>query len=77
MTEEGLSKEFGVSRSPVREALRLLEQAGHVERAATRGYAVRALDLARINEIYTVRVVLEELSVELASTAVTHRLSRA
>lgn len=70
LTEEGLSTEFGVSRSPVREALRLLEQAGHVERAPTRGYAVRALDLNRINEIYMVRTVLEELSVELAAAAV-------
>jgi DNA-binding GntR family transcriptional regulator len=73
LTEERLSEEFGVSRSPIREALRLLEQAGHVERAAGRGYAVRALDLVRINDIYTVRVVLEELSIELAAGAVGSR----
>ena len=67
LTEERLSREFGVSRTPVREALRLLEQAGYVERLVPRGYAVRAIDLATIDQVYTVRTALEELAVELAS----------
>ena len=67
LTEERLSQEFGVSRTPVREALRLLEQAGYIERLVPRGYAVRAIDLATIDQIYTVRTALEELAVELAS----------
>jgi DNA-binding GntR family transcriptional regulator len=65
--EEALSREFGVSRTPVREALRRLEQAGLVERQEHGRYAVRALDLARIDELYTVRIVLEELAVSLAA----------
>lgn len=67
LAEEALSREFGVSRTPVREALRRLEQAGLVERQEHGRYAVRALDLARIDELYTVRIVLEELAVSLAA----------
>ena len=70
LTEERLSRDFGVSRTPVREALRLLEQAGFIERTGGRGYSVRAFDLRRVDQIYTIRVVLEELAVELAAGAV-------
>jgi DNA-binding GntR family transcriptional regulator len=67
LTEGRLSAEFGVSRTPVREALRLLEKAGYVEQVPPRGYAVRAVDLVTIDQVYTVRAALEELSVELAA----------
>jgi len=70
LVEERLSQEFGVSRTPVREALLLLEQAGHIERLTPRGYAVRAIDLASIDKIYTVRIALEELAVTLAAQAI-------
>jgi DNA-binding GntR family transcriptional regulator len=71
LTEEALSKGFGVSRTPVREALRLLEQAGYVEKSpSSRGYTVRAVTLERADQIYTVRIALEVLSVELAADAV-------
>lgn len=70
LTEVRLSQEFGVSRTPVREALRLLERARLVEEAPPRGYAVRAVDLTTIDQIYTIRTALEALSVELAATAV-------
>lgn len=70
LAEEALSREFGLSRTPVREALRRLEQAGLVERQEHGRYAVRALDLVRIDELYTVRIVLEELSVSLAAPVV-------
>src|SRR5215470_6465342 len=45
LTEEALCREFGVSRSPVREALRALVTNGFVTKLANRGYAVRQLDL--------------------------------
>ncbi|HWK28005.1 MAG TPA: GntR family transcriptional regulator [Solirubrobacter sp.] len=70
LAEEALSREFGVSRTPVREALRRLEQAGLVERQEHGRYAVRALDLARIDQLYTVRIVLEELAVSLTAPVV-------
>jgi DNA-binding GntR family transcriptional regulator len=67
LTETRLANEYGVSRTPVREALRLLDQAGLVEKSSSRGYVVRVIDLAAIDEIYTVRSALEELAVELVA----------
>lgn len=70
LTENDLAEEFGVSRTPVREALKLLNHSGLVTRLPTRGYAVRSLDLAATDQLYTVRVALEELAVELAAEKV-------
>jgi DNA-binding GntR family transcriptional regulator len=59
LTEEALCREFRVSRSPVREALRVLATNGFVRRMANRGYAVRQVNLRDLEEIYEVRLALE------------------
>ena len=59
LTEEGLCREFGVSRSPVREALRALVTNGFVRKMANRGYAVRQLDLRDVEELYDLRTAIE------------------
>lgn len=64
LTEQGLSREFGVSRSPVREALRALVTNGFVRKMQNRGYAVRQLDLREMEELYDVRTALELYVVE-------------
>lgn len=64
LTEEALCREFGVSRSPIREALRLLVAGGFVRRTPSRGYAVRQVNLTEIGELYTVRLALELYVVE-------------
>ena len=64
LTEEALCREFKVSRSPVREALRVLATNGLVKRMANRGYAVRQVSLREIEEIYEVRLALELYAVE-------------
>ena len=63
--EEELCRSFGVSRSPVREALRMLEESGLVERAPHRGCTVHQPSLQEINELYDVRLILECAAVEL------------
>jgi DNA-binding GntR family transcriptional regulator len=65
LTEEALCAEFGVSRSPVREALRALVTNGFVAKLANRGYAVRQLDLREIEELYDLRKALELYVVDL------------
>lgn len=63
--EEELSEEFGVSRSPVREALQMLVENGLVSKVLHQGYAVRQPDAAEIHELYDVRVALELFIVEM------------
>lgn len=64
ITEEDLCEEFGVSRSPVREALRRLVENALVEKEPHRGYTVRQPDLNEIESLYEVRLALELYVVE-------------
>jgi DNA-binding GntR family transcriptional regulator len=64
LTEEALCREFGVSRSPVREALRVLAANGFVRRMPNRGYAVRQVKVKEVEELYEVRLALELFAVE-------------
>lgn len=64
LTEEELCKEFGVSRSPVREALHMLVENGLVSKEPYRGYMVRQPDMKEIHDLYDVRQALELFAVE-------------
>lgn len=66
LREITLADRFGTSRTPVREALRRLEQDGLVERGA-RGMHVRAPKPEEILEIYEVRIVLEAAAARAAA----------
>ena len=75
--EEVLSQEFGVSRSPVREALRTLEAEGLVRRIPNRGYFVRQFKTDEISELFVVRTALEQYAAEhLAVSPRTHAAVR-
>jgi DNA-binding GntR family transcriptional regulator len=63
-TEESLCKEFEVSRSPVRETLRMLEEHGLVDKVPYRGCTVKQPDLQAIGELYDVRLIMELAVVE-------------
>jgi DNA-binding GntR family transcriptional regulator len=58
LVETALGKRFGVSRTPIREALRMLEQDGVLERV-NRGMRVRQTSSEEVLEIYGVRIILE------------------
>jgi DNA-binding GntR family transcriptional regulator len=64
LTEEGLCEEFGVSRSPIREALRRLVENSLVDKEPHRCYSVRQLNMEEIHELYDVRQALELYVVE-------------
>lgn len=58
INEKALADRRGISRGPVREACRRLEEAGLVEFKVNRGFFVRVLDLEDVLEIYDVRAAL-------------------
>lgn len=68
LVEAELAAELRVSRGPVREAFRALEQAGLVKTEKNRGVFVRQVSLEEANEIYEVRAALEGLIGRLAAT---------
>jgi DNA-binding GntR family transcriptional regulator len=70
LRQEALAEEFGVSRTPVREALRKLQANGVLELVPNRGALVRAPDPRRVRETYEVRAELEGFAAELAATRI-------
>lgn len=64
LLEQTLAGRFGTSRAPIREALYLLSQEGLVERTPRKGAIIRRYTPREIEEIYKVRVTLEELALE-------------
>lgn len=67
LTEEELSQHFGVSRTPLREALKLLTSEGLITIEPNRGATVTQLSVAEIAETFPVMGVLEALAGELAA----------
>lgn len=60
LRQEALAKQFDASRVPVREALHRLEAEGLVVLRPRRGFVVASLDLDEIEEIFQLRMLLEE-----------------
>lgn len=60
LVEQALEAEYGCSRGPIREALRLLDQRGLVAHEPRRGFRVRVLAETDIRQIYALRAVLEQ-----------------
>jgi DNA-binding GntR family transcriptional regulator len=81
LRQEHLSEQFGVSRTPVREALRRLAALGLVTFEPNRGVRVRELSREEIREAFLVRAELEGLATEIAARKMTdeelHDLERA
>lgn len=73
LRQEALAEEFGVSRTPVREALRQLQATGLVELHPNRGAVVRGPSAREIREAYEVRAELEGLAAELAAGRISDR----
>lgn len=63
LPEVELAREFGVSRVPVREALRLLESRGITVSTPNRGMRLMTVTERNLHEMLTVRVSLEKLAV--------------
>lgn len=74
VNENALAGRFGVSRGPIREALRALEAAGLVYSIPNRGFFVRRLDLEEATHIYDVRAALFGLAGETLARIATDKI---
>jgi DNA-binding GntR family transcriptional regulator len=59
LKEEELARELGISRTPVREALLILQAEGLVDAAPNRGALVRSHDADDLEDLYQLRALLE------------------
>ena len=71
LMEIQLADEMGVSRTPVREAIRKLELEGLVIMVPRKGAYVAGVSMKDIHEVYEVRAALEMLAVSLAAERIT------
>ena len=67
LIEQRLAAELGLSRTPVREALRILEAEGLVVSERNRGATVRPLSPTEVVDLYGLRIRLESYAAELAA----------
>lgn len=77
LTEATLSERLGVSRGPIREAFRRLEEAGLVRQEKNRGVFVRDIALDEAAEIFDLRAAMEELAGRRLALCITAEQTRA
>jgi DNA-binding GntR family transcriptional regulator len=73
LKEDMLAKELDVSRTPVREAIAMLQAEGLLEAHQHRGAQVRSYTPAELEEIYDLRSILEGYAARRAATRITPR----
>ncbi|MCC6535435.1 MAG: GntR family transcriptional regulator [Burkholderiales bacterium] len=67
LLEDAIAQRFSISRTPVREALRRLEDEGLLVHESHRGMTVAQLDYQMIMELYSMRYVLEGAAAAMAA----------
>jgi len=71
LVEAAAARQMGISRAPLREAARRLEQRGLLVAHPRRGFFVRDFALEEIDDVYGLRIVLETYAAELACARAT------
>jgi DNA-binding GntR family transcriptional regulator len=71
LVEQRIAEELGLSRTPVRETLRMLEAEGLVVSERNRGAMVRPLSTTEVVDLYGLRIRLESYAIEVATERAT------
>jgi phosphonate utilization transcriptional regulator len=71
LNELAFVKRFGVSRAPIREAFRALEEAGLVKLEKNRGVYVREITEPEAHELYELRAALDEMAGRMLAPRIT------
>ncbi|WP_344214890.1 GntR family transcriptional regulator [Kribbella sancticallisti] len=69
LVEDRLAQQLGVSRNPIREAMRVLEAEGFLDVVSRRGAFVAKLSVRQADDLFHVRLALEPLGARLAAAA--------
>jgi len=67
LIESQLSREYGISRAPIREAARLLEREGLLTFNPNKGFTIRELTLKELSDVFDVRICIERHAAQLAA----------
>lgn len=68
LVEDRIAQQLGVSRNPIREAMRVLEAEGFLDVAVRRGAFVAKLSAQQAEDLFNVRLALEPLGARLAAS---------
>jgi DNA-binding GntR family transcriptional regulator len=71
LVESQLAKKLGMSRTPLREALKHLHLMGYVTKLPTGGYIVTEHSPKEIRDMYEIREALENMAIQLACNRIT------
>jgi DNA-binding GntR family transcriptional regulator len=71
--ERELAKQLGVSKTPVRESLTVLDHEGLVRTLPRKGYLVSGFTVQDVHNFFDLRVILESAAVELAVSRITDK----
>lgn len=74
LVESSIGKELGISRTPVREAIRQLELEGFVQLVPNKGAFVTGISEKDVRDIYLIRARLEGLAARMAAKNITPEL---
>jgi DNA-binding GntR family transcriptional regulator len=68
-TESEMAERYGVSRTPIRDALYRLEREGYLQVGFRSGWSVRPFDFERFEQLYDLRVILELAAIQILCEA--------